>query len=130
MPHFTLEYTANLTAHTDIPTLLKKVNQVLMAQNGLFPSGGIRSRAICHQEYCIAEGLHDDAFAHAVLKVGAGRPREALKKVGDEVFEVIKAHFADLFGQRYLALSLELSEFSEAGSYKHNNLHSRYQKGK
>ena len=37
----------------------------------------------------------------------------------------MKAHFAELFERRYLALSLEIAEFGEAGTWKHNNLHAR-----
>ncbi len=49
-------------------------------------------------------------------------------KVCDELFAAIKDHFADLFAKRYLALSLELNEFSEGGTYKHNNIHARFKK--
>lgn len=42
------------------------------------------------------------------------------------MFETIKDHFADLYAKRYLALSMEISEFSEAGTYKHNNIHARF----
>jgi 5-carboxymethyl-2-hydroxymuconate isomerase len=33
--------------------------------------------------------------------------------------------FAPLFERQGLALSLEVGEFSEAGTWKHNNLHAR-----
>jgi 5-carboxymethyl-2-hydroxymuconate isomerase len=41
---------------------------------------------------------------------------------------MMKQHFDPLFQRRTLALSLELSEFSEAGTLKHNNIHARYAK--
>ena len=40
----------------------------------------------------------------------------------------MKAHFSDQFAKQGLALSLELNEFSEAGTLKHNNLHARFKK--
>ena len=40
----------------------------------------------------------------------------------------MKAHFAALFATRYLALSMELYEFDERGTYKHNNVHARLKK--
>jgi 5-carboxymethyl-2-hydroxymuconate isomerase len=40
----------------------------------------------------------------------------------------MKAHFADQFANQGLALSLELNEFSESGTLKHNNLHARFKK--
>jgi 5-carboxymethyl-2-hydroxymuconate isomerase len=35
---------------------------------------------------------------------------------------------AEQFATQGLALSLELNEFSEAGTLKHNNLHARFKK--
>ncbi len=128
MPHFVLEYTSNLRPDAAIPALLAKVNAILIAQNGVFPTGGIRSRAIELTEYAIADGQADDAFVHATLKIGSGRTPEQKKKVGDEIFAAMESHFAELFSRRYLALSMELNEFSEAGTWKHNNLHARFKK--
>jgi len=128
MPHFIVEYTDNIKSEADIPGLLNKVNEVLIAHSDIFPVGGIRSRAIELQHYRIADGAADDAFVHATLKIGAGRSEEEKKRACDQLFEVIKAHFADLFANRYLALSMEIYEFCEAGTYKHNNIHSRYRK--
>lgn len=128
MPHLIVEYTDNLKAEAEIPALLKKSNDILIAQGGVFPTGGIRARALCLSEYCVADGSSDDAFVHLTLKIGAGRSPEAKQKVGDELFEMIKAHFAALYAHRPLALSMEIVEFSEAGTWKHNNIHARYRK--
>ena len=125
MPHLTIEYTANIAEHARIPQLLEQVNAVLMGQNGVFPTGGIRSRAICLDEYRIADGLEDDAFVHASLRIAPGRTEAQKSKVGEELFAVIKNHFAELFANRNLALSLEISE---GETYKHNNIHKRFQK--
>ena len=128
MPHLIYEYTDNLLPDADIAALLGKSNQVLIDQGGALPIGGIRSRAICLSEYCVADGTVDDAFVHAVLKMGAGRSDEVKKKIGDDLFKMISEHFAPLFERRSLALSLEIVEFSEAGTWKQNNIHARYRK--
>ena len=128
MPHVTVEYTANLRPDADIAGLLAKINGVLIAQGGVFPPGGIRSRAIELVDYRIADGAHDDAFVHVTVKIGAGRDESVKKRAFDEVFAAIKAHFDPLYAKRYLALSMEIAEFSEAGTYKHNNIHRRFQK--
>ena len=128
MPHFIVEYTDNIKAEADIPGLLRKVNGVLMAQGGVFPTGAIRSRAVCLTEYHVADGTVDDAFVHAELKIGAGRDPAVKKKVCEDLFAMIKDHFADLYARRSLALSMELYEFDEGGTYKHNNIHARYRK--
>lgn len=127
MPHIIVEYTDNLK-EPDIRGLLKDINQVFIARNDIFPTGGIRSRAIELHDYCIADGAEDDAFVHATLKIGAGRSEADKKATCEELFGVIKEHFAELFANRFLALSLELVEFSEAGTFKHNNIHKRFKK--
>lgn len=128
MPHLIFEITDNIAAQAEIPALLKKANACLIAQNGAFPIGGIRSRAIVLQHYCVADGAEDDAFVHITLKVGAGRTAEVLRRAGDELFAMVKEHFAALYAVRGLALSMEIFQFDEAGTWKHNNIHPRYKK--
>jgi 5-carboxymethyl-2-hydroxymuconate isomerase len=128
MPHFIVEYTDNLGPEADIKGLLRKVNEVLIAQGGVYPTGGIRSRAVKLTDYCVADGSEDDAFVHATFKFGAGRSEAIKKRTAEALFEMMKAHFAALFAKRYLALSLELYEFDEEGTMKHNNIHARYKK--
>ena len=111
-----------------MPGLLRKINETLIAQGGVFPIGGIRSRAVVLEHYRMADGAEDYAFVHAQLKIGAGRPPEVKKKAGDELFAVIREHFAALYARRWLALSMEIAEFDEAGTWKHNNVHARFRK--
>ena len=127
MAHFIVEYTRNLAAEADIPALLHKANEALIAQQ-VYPIGGVRSRAIELTDWCMADGAADYAFVHGTLKMGAGRSREVRQRTGDALFEVMKTHFADLYARRYLALSLEIYEFDEAGTWKHNNVHARFRK--
>jgi 5-carboxymethyl-2-hydroxymuconate isomerase len=126
MPHLTVEYTSNLRPHARIPVLLKALNDCLIAQRGVFPVGGIRSRAIELTDYCIADGAGDYAFVHATLKIGSGRTDAEKKQACEQLFELIKAHFAVEYAQRLLALSMELYEFDEGGTYKSNNLHAHF----
>lgn len=128
MAHMIFEYTDNLVREAaDIPGLLLKANRVMLDQ-ALFPPGGIRSRAIRLEDYCVAEGGHDDAFVHATIKIGAGREPGAVQRTANALFDMMKEHFQEIFQHRTLALSLELTEFSEAGTLKHNNIHARYAK--
>lgn len=126
MPHVTFEYSANIEADGRWPQLLETINTVMIAQDGVFPIGGIRSRAIRLDHWRMADGQEDDAFVHATLKMGAGRDAATRKRVGDAIFEAMKAHFAELYARRYLALSLELHEFTSGGTWTHNNVHARF----
>jgi 5-carboxymethyl-2-hydroxymuconate isomerase len=62
------------------------------------------------------------------VKLKANATFAEAKAACDALFEAIKAHFAQAFARRYLALSMELTEFDEGGSYKHNNIHARYKR--
>lgn len=128
MPHFIVEYTANLDPEADIAGLLEKANEILIQQSGVFPIGGIRSRAIRLEHFRMADGQADYAFVHAQLKIGVGRDEGTRQRVGDALFDMMKAHFAALYETRYLALSMEIAEFSEVGTWKHNNVHARFRK--
>jgi 5-carboxymethyl-2-hydroxymuconate isomerase len=135
MPHLTLEHSANLR-DAGIATLVRTLAQVLVAQRSadsraVYPIGGVRVRAIACDDFCIADGSLPDsaAFLHARLAIGAGRSDATKRATGDALFDAIKAHFAPRFAQHGLALSLEIAEFSETGTWKHNNLHARFATG-
>jgi 5-carboxymethyl-2-hydroxymuconate isomerase len=132
MPHLSLEFSNNLRDE-DIGGLCTQLAKTMVAQQfdgkPVFPIGGVRVRAHAAEFYAIADGNQPDAgFVHASMKVAAGRAPEALKAACDAVFETMKAHFASAFERQGLALSLEFSEFSEAGTLKHSNLHARFKK--
>ncbi len=128
MAHVIVEYTDNIGGEANLPTLLQTINDTLIAQTGVFPIGGIRSRALALTDYRMADGAADYAFVHVTFKIGAGRDAATKKRVCDALFDAIKAHFADLYAKRLLALSMELYEFDEGGTYKHNNVHGRFRK--
>jgi 5-carboxymethyl-2-hydroxymuconate isomerase len=129
----TLEYSGNLRDSGQFGQLCGKLAQFMTTLRvealPVFPPGGIRVRAVPCDDYCIADGsLPDAAFVHAILKIGAGRSDAAKQATVKGLFEIMKTHFADAYASRGLALSLELNEFSEAGTLKHNNLHTRFKK--
>ncbi|MBJ3782072.1 5-carboxymethyl-2-hydroxymuconate Delta-isomerase [Enterobacter asburiae] len=125
MPHFIAECTDNIREQADLPGLFAKVNEALAA-TGIFPIGGIRSRAHWLDTWQMADGRHDYAFVHMTLKIGAGRSLESREAVAEMLFALIKAHFAELMAARYLALSFELDELHPTLNYKQNNVHALF----
>ncbi|MCU0869877.1 MAG: 5-carboxymethyl-2-hydroxymuconate Delta-isomerase [Burkholderiales bacterium] len=134
MPHLVLEHSANLGPHpgeAPLDTLVHALAGVLIAQRDadgqpVYPLGGVRVRAIACAPFCIADGRDADAaFVHARLAIGASRSDAVKRATGDALFDAIRAHFAARFAARGLALSLEIVEFAESGTWKHNNLHAR-----
>jgi 5-carboxymethyl-2-hydroxymuconate isomerase len=131
MSHLTLEYSSNLRTGGQIGELCRKLAQFMtalrVADAAVFPPGGVRVRAIPCEDFCIADGSQPDAgFVHAVLKIGAGRSEATKQITRDGLFDIMKLHFAQQFASHGMALSLELNEFSESGTLKHNNLHARF----
>ena len=125
MPHFIAECTDNIREQADLPGLFAKANEALAA-TGIFPIGGIRSRAHWLDTWQMADGKHDYAFVHMTLKIGAGRSLESREEVGEMLFALIKTHFAALMASRYLALSFELDELHPTLNYKQNNVHALF----
>ena len=132
MPHLTLEYSSNLRDTQRFDVLCRQLAHVLGAQRNdagqaVYPIGGIRVRALACDAYCIADGQDAEAaFVHASLKIGAGRSATVLQATGDALFAILKTYFEADYSARGLALSLDIGEFSEAGTWKHNNLHAKF----
>ncbi|MFM6906468.1 MAG: 5-carboxymethyl-2-hydroxymuconate Delta-isomerase [Acinetobacter tjernbergiae] len=122
MPHFIAEYSENIKDDIDFKDFFSKVNTFL-GSTGVFPLGGIRSRAIRMDDYVIADAQHDYAFIHMTLKVGAGRDLETRQQVAEALFALIDAHFQPLKDQRLLAVSFEMIELDPVLNFKSNNIH-------
>lgn len=125
MPHFIAECTDNIREQADLPGLFAKVNEALAA-TGIFPIGGIRSRAHWLDTWQMADGRQDYAFVHMTLKIGGGRSLESRQDVGDMLLALIKSHFATLMESRYLALSFAMEELDPTLNYKQNNVHALF----
>lgn len=121
MPHFIAECTQNIKEEADLQGLFAKINQTL-ADTGIFPLGGIRSRAIFLDTYQMADGKNDYAFVHMTLKIGTGRTEEQKQMAGEKLFAVITEHFKELSDKRLLALSFVMEELPTI-NFKKNNVH-------
>jgi 5-carboxymethyl-2-hydroxymuconate isomerase len=122
MPHLIVEYSANLEAAIDIAGLVRALHEAAL-QTGIFPVGGMRTRAERRDHYVIADGHSDNGFIHVQARIGAGRPADVRQKAAEHVFERLKALTADHFARHPLGLTLEIVEIDPVGALKHNNLH-------
>ncbi|CAJ0811333.1 5-carboxymethyl-2-hydroxymuconate Delta-isomerase [Ralstonia flaminis] len=126
MPHVIIEYTANVEADARIPELMRLLNGVLIGHADVFPTGGIRTRALRLDQYCMADGAEDDAFVHVVFRIKAGRPKAVTGPICAELFAALRTHLAHVFARRNLGLTLELVEFDTHGFHVENNVHARF----
>ncbi|MBN3560927.1 5-carboxymethyl-2-hydroxymuconate Delta-isomerase [Aliamphritea spongicola] len=124
MPHFIMEYSANLDDDLDIPALFEQLNDTAIA-TGVFPIGGIRTRAIRCEYYRIGEGDPENTFVHLTAKVGSGREPEVLKAAADKVFATFTECLQPVFDKRYMSIGFEMTELHPVLNYKQNNIHQK-----
>lgn len=110
MPQLTLEYTDNLAF--DVQLLLARLHEELVA-TGAINLKGLKSRAVRHTEYRIADGNPLYAFVHVSLLIREGRPFEVQKDASQRVLEVLKKTFGERFEHGYLSLSVDIKEMHD-----------------
>lgn len=110
MPHLTLEYTDNI--QFDTQSFLARLHTELVA-TGAINMKGLKSRAIQHTEYRIADGNPEYAFVHVNLSIREGRPFEVQQDIAQRAFAVMKETFGDRFEDGYLSLSVDIKEMRE-----------------
>jgi 5-carboxymethyl-2-hydroxymuconate isomerase len=122
MPHFTIEYSANLAKRVDMAEIVEVVRKAAV-ETGIFPLGGIRVRAVRCEHYAIADGNPNLAFLDMVLRLGEGRDLAARQKAGEHVFKALSAHLDPVFAQTKFALSFDMQINDKDTSWKRNNIH-------
>ena len=119
MPHLTLEYSDNI--EVDVQPLLARLHEEVVA-TGAINLKGIKSRAIKHRQYRVADGDPDYAFVHVGLLIREGRPIEVQKEATQRVMNVLKETFGHLFEKRKLSLTVDLKEMRDGIALTDHNL--------
>jgi len=122
MPHFSIEYSANLDAQVDMSEICELVRKAAV-ETGIFPLGGIRVRAIRCDHYAIADGRSGYGFLAMLLRLGEGRDLAARQKAGEHIFRTLSAHLEPLFAKGHFALSFDMQINDKDVSWKRNNIH-------
>ena len=122
MPHFTIEYSANLDTRLDMAKLVEVVRKAAI-ETGIFPLGGIRVRAVRCEHYAIGDGNPGLGFLAMVLRLGEGRDLATRKKAGEHIFKALSAYLDPVFAQSKFALSFDMQINDKETSWKRNNIH-------
>jgi 5-carboxymethyl-2-hydroxymuconate isomerase len=122
MPHFTIEYSANLDSQVDMGKVVELVRKAAV-ETGIFPLGGIRVRAIKCEHYAIADGQKNFGFLDMVLRLGEGRDLATRKQAGEHIFKALSAHLDPVFANSKFALSFDMQINDKETSWKRNNIH-------
>ena len=122
MPHFTIEYSANLDGRVDMGAVVELVRKEAVA-TGIFPLGGIRVRAIKCEHYAIANGAKNLGFLDMVLRLGEGRDLPTRQKAGEHIFKALSSYLDPVFADLKFALSFDMQINDKETSWKRNNIH-------
>jgi 5-carboxymethyl-2-hydroxymuconate isomerase len=122
LPHVIIEYSANLEPRLDVGRLVDAVHEAALA-TGVFPIGGVRTRAYAARFYRIADGHPDNTFVHLELRVGPGRDAETRRRACDAVLAATCTALDGAAPGIPLGVSLEMHEIDRQFAVRRNNLH-------
>lgn len=124
MPHFSIEYSANLDERVDMQALCALISRTVL-ETGLFEVGAVRVRAFRAEAYSIADALPENGFIDMSFRIGQGRTDEEKRRTGEAIFKAAGDYLAPLFDTPHFALSLEIREIHPDLSWKKNAIHPR-----
>ena len=122
MPHLNIEYSANLEEVLDVQALVDKIHETAL-ETGIFPLGGVRTRAEARKHYRIANGDPRAGYIHMLVRIGSGRDFDVRRAAGEKIFAALCDFTDELYRSRPLALSFELHEIPPDMAWRKNNLH-------
>ena len=109
MPHFHIEYSANLEEHLDMSDLCEVVRKEA-SQIEAFPLAGIRVRATRVEHYAIADGDSVHGFLDLSVRLRAGRTQEVKEDAIQRIFNAIKRFSESALSTQSIALSAEIRD--------------------
>jgi len=124
MPHFNVEYSANLADRHDMQALADIIGDTAV-ETGVFPLGGIRVRMEAFDIVSIADKHPENAFVSIVVRIGAGRDSATKKAAGQAVFDRICDFFTIELEGGHFMISLDIVENDPGVSFKRNTVHAR-----
>ncbi|QJW83316.1 5-carboxymethyl-2-hydroxymuconate Delta-isomerase [Ramlibacter terrae] len=134
MPHLVILYTPNIDARTDVGALCRSLADTMLevrdeAGAQVFPTGGTRVLAYPAAHYAVADGKGDYGFMYLNVRMAAGRSDAVKKSAGDRLLEVVKQHFAPIFAQEKIGITLQIDESpGQVYDGKHSMLHPLFNK--
>lgn len=117
MPHFQIEYSANLDAVVDMSALCEAI-RTTAAGLETFPTAGIRVRAIRVDHVAMADGNAKHGFIDLSVRLREGRPEDVKQDAILRIFATLKDFMAPVMATRSIALSAELRDIDAALSPK------------
>lgn len=117
MPHFHIEYSANLDGVVNMSALCEAI-RAQAATVEAFPTAGIRVRAVRADHCAVADGDPKHGFIDLSVRLREGRPDDVKQDALARVFATLKDFMAPVMETRSIALSAEMRDISADFSLK------------
>ena len=121
MPHFHIDYSANLEERLDIAAFCEVI-RLAAIETGLFPLPGIRIRAMRADHVVMADGNPDHAYLDMSIRLRGGRPHDAKVKATKTIFDAAETFCADLLANTSFMLSCEMRDIDPELSPKTSSI--------
>lgn len=121
MPHFQIEYSANIEDVVDISALCDTI-RTSAAKVQAFPIAGIRVRAVRVEHFAIADGNPKHGFIDLSIRLREGRPDIVKLDALNVIFSALKNFTANAMETRSIALSAEMRDIDNVLSAKFGNI--------
>ena len=111
MPHFQIEYSANLETVIDMGALCEAI-RAKAATIDTFPMAGIRVRATRVDFVAMADGDPKHGFIDLSIRLREGRPDGVKRDAIDQIFAVLKEFMTPAMASHSIALSAEMRDIN------------------
>ena len=110
MPHTIIEHSFSI-AKPQIYSLLLKVNQNIAQNEGNFDISQCKARAVCYDNFVVADGSGSQDFMHITIKIMQGRSLEIRKNLAENLVKIVSDFFwENNLSKNPIALSLDIVE--------------------
>ena len=111
MPHFQIEYSANLEAVVNIGKLCEAI-RARAATIETFPMAGIRVRATRVDHVAMADGNPKHGFIDLSVRLREGRAEDVKRDAIDQIFATLKDFMTPAMASHSIALSAEMRDIN------------------
>lgn len=109
MPHFQIDYSANLDATVNMNDFCECI-RATAAQIDTFPTAGIRVRALRADHWSIADGNPKHAFLDISIRLRKGRTADVKRDATQRIFDAAKVFLEPAMQTQSIALSVEMRD--------------------
>ncbi|SPH21162.1 5-carboxymethyl-2-hydroxymuconate Delta-isomerase [Ascidiaceihabitans donghaensis] len=121
MPHFHIEYSANLEDVVDMAALCEVIRSEA-ALIDTFPMAGVRVRATRVDHFAMANGDPKHGFIDLSVRLREGRAEDVKRDAIGRIFAALKEFMAPAMATRSIALSAEMRDINADLSPKFGNI--------